>query len=158
MADLQALCAEIGLEAPRTYVQSGNVVFASGRRRDALTGDLEAGIADRFGYSIRVILRTPDELDVVLAANPFLADEENPTRLHVMFLDAEPGTAAVADLDPDRSPPGRFRVIGSEIYLHTPDGYGRSKLTVDWFERRLGVTATVRNWNTVRNLRQLTAR
>jgi uncharacterized protein (DUF1697 family) len=155
MAELATLCGEIGFGEPRTYVQSGNVVFASERDRSDLAGELEGAIAERFGYPIRVILRTPEELDGVLAANPFLADEDRPARLHVVFLDDEPESKAVAELDPDRSPPGRFRVIGREIYLHTPEGYGRSKLTVDWFERRLGVTGTARNWNTVRNLREM---
>jgi uncharacterized protein (DUF1697 family) len=155
MPELQAMCAEIGLDAPRTYVQSGNVVFASDRDRPTLAADLEGGVADRFGYSIRVILRTPAELDAVLGGNPYLADEENPARLHVAFLDAEPDAGAAAALDPDRSPPDRFQVVGGEIYLHTPEGYGHSKLSVDWFERRLGVAATMRNWNTVRNLREL---
>ena len=57
---------------------------------------------------------------------------------------------------PERSPPGEFRLEGREIYLHLPTGFGRSKLTVDYFERRLKVAATARNWKTVTKLLELT--
>jgi uncharacterized protein (DUF1697 family) len=64
--------------------------------------------------------------------------------------------AAVSGLDPDRSPGDEFAVLGREIYLRLPNGLGRSKLTIDWFERGLGVRATARNWNTLRKLIELT--
>ena len=74
----------------------------------------------------------------------------------MVFLSDRPAANAVAGLDPERSPPDEFRVRGREIYLHLPNGSGRSKLTVDYFERRLGVAATARNWNTLIKLIALT--
>ena len=71
------------------------------------------------------------------------------------FLSGKPTAKAVAALDPDRSPSDEFQVSGREVYLHTPDGIGRSKLTIDYFERTLGVRATARNWNTVTKLIEL---
>jgi uncharacterized protein (DUF1697 family) len=65
---------------------------------------------------------------------------------------------AVAGLDPERSPPDEFSLLRREIFLHLPNGAGRSKLTIDYFERRLGVAATARNWNTLIKLIALTER
>jgi uncharacterized protein (DUF1697 family) len=96
-----------------------------------------------------VLLRTAEELAVVADANPYLARERDPKKLHVVFLSEAPGST---DLDPDRSPGDAFAVRGREIYLHLPNGMGRTKLSIDWFERRLGVRATARNWNTVLKL------
>ena len=66
-----------------------------------------------------------------------------------MFLDEAPAADAIADLDPRRSPPDEFVVRGREIYAYCPNGFGRSKLSIDYFERRLRTRATARNWNTV---------
>ncbi len=71
-----------------------------------------------------------------------------------MFLDTKP---KAAKLDPDRSPGDEFAVKGSEVYIHTPNGYGRSKLAPSWFEKGLGVRGTARNWNTVQKLVELTS-
>jgi uncharacterized protein (DUF1697 family) len=65
--------------------------------------------------------------------------------------------ARVADLDPELAAPDELRVVGREVYLHCPNGYGRSKLTNAFFERRLGVAATTRNWKTVTKLAELVA-
>ena len=73
------------------------------------------------------------------------------TKLLVDFLDRVPADAE-RQLDPDRSRPVRFALDGGQIYLHVPNGFGRSKLTLDYFERRLGVRGTVRNWRTVTKL------
>ena len=74
----------------------------------------------------------------------------------MVFLDRAPKAAAVAKLDPDRSTPDAFEVTGREIYLRLPNGAGRSKLTLDYFERVLGVRGTARNWRTVSALVELT--
>jgi uncharacterized protein (DUF1697 family) len=76
--------------------------------------------------------------------------------VHVLFLSGTPEPAAVASLDPDRSPGDEFRVAGQEIYLRYAAGAGRTKLTLDYFERRLGLAGTARNWNTLLKLVELT--
>jgi uncharacterized protein (DUF1697 family) len=70
----------------------------------------------------------------------------------VVFLDAEPTKAAIASLDPDRSPGDTFMVLGREVYLHVPKGFGQTKFTVDWFEKKLKANATIRNWRTTLEL------
>src|SRR5690606_63574 len=92
------------------------------------------------------------ELEAVLDANPFVDRGSNPKALHVMFLSDHPSDERVAALDPQRSPPDEFAVLGREVYLHCPKGIARSKLTTAWIDRALGTVATVRNWNTVNAL------
>ncbi len=139
-----------------TYVQSGNVVFRSPEGGEhALAARIEQRIAADLGPKVAVLLRTHDELDAVSRGNPFLAPETDPTRLHVVFLDRPPARDAIAALDPDRSPGDSFALAGRELYLHLPNGSGRTKLTIDWFERRLDVVATARNWRTVTKLVEL---
>ena len=58
-------------------------------------------------------------------------------------------------LDPVRVEPDEFRLVGREVYLHYPKGYGRSKLTNDYLEKQLGVATTMRNWRTVAALAEL---
>jgi uncharacterized protein (DUF1697 family) len=72
--------------------------------------------------------------------------------LHASCLSAAPSALALAQLDPKRSPPDEFVVVGSEIYLRLPNGVARSKLTNAWFDSRLGVVSTMRNWRTVMRL------
>jgi uncharacterized protein (DUF1697 family) len=156
MAELRTALESLGLEDVATYIQSGNVVFgARGGSADQLGRRIQRGIAEAFGIEVGVILRTPAELAKVAAGNPFLRAGADPARLHVLFLSGKPARKAAAELDPDRSPPDEFELVDRELYLHTPNGFGRSKLTVDYFERVLGVAATARNWRTVTKLVEL---
>ncbi len=153
MAELRSLLSTLGLVDVETYIQSGNVVFRSTETDGAeLVSRIEAAITESFALTVTVMLRTPAELAELVGRNPFLADEPDLAKLHVVFLDREPSADAVAGLDPDRSPGDRWKVRGREIYLHLPGGAGRTKLTLDYFERRLGVRGTARNWRTVLEL------
>jgi uncharacterized protein (DUF1697 family) len=156
MPELRSMLASMGLEDVTTYVQSGNVVFGSSSNdADALASEIEERIAETFGLSTAVLIRTPEELSEIASSNPFLGRETVLTKLHVVFLSDPPEAAAVKELDPKRSPPDEFSVRGREIYLHLPNGAGRSKLTIDYFEKRLGVRATARNWRTLNKLIEL---
>jgi uncharacterized protein (DUF1697 family) len=156
MKDLAALLAGLGLEDVVTYIQSGNVVFrAPAGGRPKLVRRIEEAIAEEFGLDVTVMLRTGPELARIVDANPYLDGGAEISKLHVAFLDRKPPQAAVARLDPERSPPDEFAVRGTEIYLRFPAGYGRTKLGGDYFERVLGVRATARNWRTVTKLLEL---
>ena len=155
MADLKAQLAELGLEDIATYIQSGNVVFRSPAAKARVGTDIAKQIEAAYGLAVKVIVRTPAELERVAKANPYLPGEKDVSKLHVVYLDTAPKAAARAKLDPDRSPPDEFTVRGREIYLHLPNGFGRSKLTIDYFERSLGVAATARNWKTLLKLIEL---
>jgi uncharacterized protein (DUF1697 family) len=152
MPELRSLLSELGLEDVATYIQSGNVLFRTGASAKDVAGRIEKVIADAFGLDVTVIVRTPAQLEAVARGNPFLADESDPRKLHVVFLSERPPGGAGSRLDPQRSPPDRFHLHGRELYLHLPNGAGRSKLTNDYLERQLGVRATARNWRTLLEL------
>ena len=159
MADLRALFSSLGFEDVATYIQSGNVVFRSPTAdEDAVVARLEREIAGAFAVSPSVLLRTPAEFEAIAASNPFLSRKADPSKLHVVFLDRAPAASAAAELDPERSPPDEFALEGRELYLHLPNGAGRSKLTLDYLERVLGVRGTQRNWNTLLRLLELARR
>jgi uncharacterized protein (DUF1697 family) len=156
MAELRLLFTDIGFSEVSTYLQSGNVVFVdTAEDRADLASDLEKAIADRIGLAVTVLLRTRPDLEKVLAANPYLDRETDPAKLPVTFLAEAP--------DPTRSaalavPPGEtavFTAVDREVYLHCPNGYGRTKLNNAYLERKLGVAATTRNWNSVTALYDL---
>ena len=142
----------LGHEDVRTYIQSGNVVFRSRTANPAkVSAALEQTIAEILGVVTRVIVRTHSELEGIVAGSPFDG------AVHVVFLDSVPDSAAVAALNPGRSPGDCFEVVGREIYLSLASGAGRTKLTLDWLERQLDVAGTQRNWNTLLKLVELTA-
>ena len=150
MERLRGSFAAMGFNDVRTYVQSGNVIFeAAANTRDALTRKIEEGIHRDFGFSVVVILRTAKELQKIVKTNPFLSEEGiEQARLYVTFLATPPIKVALKNLETLPISPDRFRLIGREIYLHCPDGYGKTKLSNNAFEKRLSVGATSRNWKT----------
>lgn len=149
MARLRELCADLGATDVRTYVQSGNAVFASAEPPAALRAALEESVSAELGEPATAIIRSAAELRAVHDGNPFLATGAQVGELYASFLSEAPPAGAVASLDPDRGAPDAFRIVGDTVYLHLPTGAGRTKLTNTWFERCLGVAATARNWRTV---------
>ena len=149
MADLRALMEELGHAEVASYVQSGNVVFTARGSASAVAKALEGAISSSFGLDVRVLLRTKPQLSAVVKGNPFDAD---PKTLHVMFLEAAPRAAAVKAIDPEPFAPDEFVVKGKEIYLHLPNGMGRTKINNSFFERKLNMAGTGRNWKTVTTL------
>ncbi len=149
MADLRALFADLGHEDVATYVQITDAA--------KLAGEIERRIDRDLGLTITVLLRTKAQLAKVALGNPFAGSESEPTKLHVTFLADAPGRARVRELEAAQIGPDEFRVVGKEIYLHTPQGYGRTKFSGGYFEKQLGVAATTRNWRTVTKLVELAA-
>ncbi|MDP9075614.1 MAG: DUF1697 domain-containing protein [Actinomycetota bacterium] len=157
MTDLTDLFVALGHTDVSTYIQSGNVVFRAAVVADSaaagyLAARIEAGIASDLGLAVSVILRTGPDLVKVVEANPFIGTGAEVAKLHVTFLADAPDQARVAQVDPSGFEPDRFAVVGREVYLHCPTGYGRTKLNNAFWERRLRVPATTRNWNTVTTL------
>ncbi|MGH3740603.1 MAG: DUF1697 domain-containing protein [Micromonosporaceae bacterium] len=156
MADLRQLFADLGHTDVTTYLQSGNVVFASSRRAPApLEAEISERIHDQLGLAVGVLVRTADEMADVVAGNPFLESESDLAKLHVTYLGGAPDPEAVESFAAPPGEPARFAIAGREIYLHCPEGYGRTKLNNAFIERKLGKTATTRNWRTTAKLHQL---
>jgi uncharacterized protein (DUF1697 family) len=156
MKDLAALFEKAGCENVRTFIQSGNVIFTAGPTASKSLADIIASkIEAQFGYRTPVILRTTEQLRDAVRNNPFLKPGSVEDSLHVMFLADRPDKAKIAALDPGRSAPDAFTVRGQEIYLHLPNGMGRSKLSNAWFDSKLTTISTCRNWRTVTKLLEM---
>jgi uncharacterized protein (DUF1697 family) len=158
MPRLSAAFEAAGCSDIKTYIQSGNVVFSgSASVMKTLVGRVARQLSAEFDYGIPILVRSADELQRVVKANPFLAAGADPATLHVMFLSAIPTREKAATLDPERSPGDRWELRGQELYLCLPNGVGRSKLSNAYFDSKLGVTGSGRNWRTVLKLAELAA-
>jgi uncharacterized protein (DUF1697 family) len=159
MAKLRALLESLGYSDVTTYIQSGNIVLDGKERTSAaLVPKIEAAIAGNFGLTIDVVVRTARELTTAIESNPFLRRVSDRTKLHVAFLNKAPDRSRVDSLDPSRFIPDEFAVGAREVYLHCPDGLGRSKLAAALVAKLAPAPSTVRNWNTVTKLAELAAR
>jgi uncharacterized protein (DUF1697 family) len=162
MAELRELMASLGHADVTTYIQSGNVVFSTGETDiTALAEGLEQAIVAAFGIQVRVAVFSRDELAQVIRDNPY-SDEPNPRAVHAVFLSASPGpevAKGVADAQrrAEQKQPGTrdtAQVMGRAIFLHTPDGFGRSELAsqITSRGRAAELAGTARNWATVTKL------
>jgi uncharacterized protein (DUF1697 family) len=147
MADLRAHFETLGFNNVRTLIQSGNVVFET--PHTPTSQKIETSIEDRFAITTSIALRTPKELQRVVAQVPATMTEVG--GLYVGFFTTRPASVDVVHLDHERFLPEQFSVSGHEIYMHLPDGMGQTKLP-DYLNRRLKVPITFRNWNTVNRM------
>lgn len=151
MAELRALCTALGYDAVRTLLQSGNVVFRAADDDPSAVGvTLGAAIEERFGFAVDVMVRTAGDLRAVIDHCPFpQAAANDPKRLVATFLAHEADPKAVAELQAGQAGPEQIAPGPGALYIHYPQGIGRSKLTNAVVEKRLGVRGTARNWKTV---------
>lgn len=154
MKALVALFEDLGCEAVRTYIQSGNVIFEA-KSTEGLADRIAARIEADHGLRVPVVLRTAEALARIRADNPF--PDADPKALHVMFLRDAPAKVRVKALDPDRSPGDAFVVRGANVYVCCPNGIARTKLTNAWFDAQLGTVSTGRNWRTLGKLIDLSS-
>ncbi|WP_052852370.1 DUF1697 domain-containing protein [Streptomyces avicenniae] len=161
MADLRALLTERGYGRVRTHLQSGNVVLDTDTTpHEALAEQLSAALAEHFGLHVDVLVRDHAYLAAVADACPFPADTLEGKQLHVTYYSHPVDAARFAALDAAAYHPEEFALGDRALYLHTPEGLGRSRLaetTARLTPAREGIVATTRNWNTVRRLVELTA-
>jgi uncharacterized protein (DUF1697 family) len=155
MKDLVAVFEKHGCTDVATYIQSGNVVFSAPASMKVDAAELAAKIEKKFGFTAPVVVRTAEEIEAVIARNPYAGCDPEKDPLHVSFLAAEPGAEMVALLDPERSPGDTYKVMGGEIYMMIPSGGANTKLTSQYFDSRLKTIATSRNWRTVLAIREM---
>lgn len=148
MQDLMKLCTKLGFKNPRTYIQSGNVIFESGLAEKAVQRKLEESLTRVLGKPANVIVRTAAELHAVLDANPFPNAE--PARVGVYFQSDPVSKSQVTQA---KGPDGEDVRLGTrEFYIYFPNGMGRSKLKLP------GGVGTMRNMNTVAKLADMAAK
>ena len=153
MLDLKALFTSLGFLDVKTYIQSGNVGFASDVKVEisVMEQRIEDAILQEFGFDVPVLVRTAEEIKQIEKQNPFLdqADEE---QLHVTFLGSAVSENQIENLKLELYLPDKCVIIGKEAYIFCSGKYSDSKLTNKFFESKLKMTATTRNWKTVKQL------
>ena len=151
MADLKELFEKIGYQKVQTYIQSGNVVFESAEDSTKVLGDsISDAILKSFGFEVPVIIRTPDDLLHSLNENPF-SEVSDISKVSFCFLDSAISTDET-ELHHPKAGSDEFKISGSEIYLHTPGGLGKTVYNNNYFERKLKISATTRNLRTIGKL------
>ncbi len=159
MEHLREMFTELGFAGAKTYLQSGNVLFSAKGTPAQLSMMIEKRVSEATRLPVSVIIRTPAQLQRIIAANPFATEAgAAPNTVHVTFLADMAPKAAAAAIGKLQSGADRWHAAGSEIYLCCPDGYGRTKLNNTALERALGVRATTRNWSTVTALHAMAIR
>ena len=155
MAALRELLAEVGFGNVRTYIQSGNIVLDSpDGDRDSVARSVRGAIEEHFGFAPHTFVLDVDAFDAAIAANPFPEGEQDPKAVHFFFL-AKPDPAADLDGLRELATQGEEFVLTERVfYLHTPDGFGRSKL-VERLPRLISAETTARNYRSVRAIRAL---
>jgi len=152
MAELSDMVRKLGFSDAETYIQSGNVIFNySGKQDEAsLTSVIEAGIKERFGHNVRAMLRSLPELRSLTRKNPYLNEDKfDSARMAVLMLHEEPDENQILKVKDVDYPPDKFKISGKEIFIFCPNGFGKTKLYTNFFENKMKVTGTARNWKTM---------
>jgi len=149
MKDLVKLLEDLACQDVKTYIQSGNAAFRSKRRKaTSLADEIRTEIESRHGFGPQVMLLTLEQLEKAIGANPFPDAEGQPQTLHLFFLSSVPPAADLDGMEKVRTESERFELIDQVLYLHTPEGFARSKLAKN-AERCIGVPITARNWRSM---------
>jgi uncharacterized protein (DUF1697 family) len=161
MAELTALCHDLNFREIETYLQSGNVVFHAPLKKSPriFAQVLEQAIRGSFGYDVAVHVLDSAYLETVFLNNPFLNKENSdPAHCYVTFLFESPDKELLANLSSPVNETGRYKSVADTVYVHCPDGYGKTKINNQFFEKKLKLRASTRNWKTVTALRELAIR
>ncbi|MGB5653915.1 MAG: DUF1697 domain-containing protein [Robiginitalea sp.] len=155
MADLKALCQNLGWANVVTYIQSGNLIFDSKKQNPELEQTLEKAISYNYGFDVPVIIRNANELQTSIGRNSFFDKDADITQLHLTFLKENPTSENVEKTKTYNFEPDRFEIVEKDVFICCAGKYHQSKLTNNFFEKKLKVGATTRNWKTVLKLQEL---
>jgi uncharacterized protein (DUF1697 family) len=156
MDALRDLYVSLKLEDPKTYVQSGNVVFRS-RSSDLpkIAARIQSAIEQNFQVRTAIILRTVEEWRAAMARNPFASRNLEPAKILVTFLASEPRPEALKKALAVPAALEELHILGREAYTYFPNGMGQSKFNWAAVERALGIPVSGRNWNSVVKILEL---
>jgi uncharacterized protein (DUF1697 family) len=150
MAALREMLSSLQFENVQTYIQSGNIVLNSELFKEEVIGKVKKGIAAKFGYDVPVLARTIDEWENAIANNPYPIG--NHKIVSFTFLNEVPVETTIAiNITNDDV----YTVVNDMVYMYCSDGFGRTKLTNNLFEKKLKVTATSRNYRTTMKLLEM---
>jgi uncharacterized protein (DUF1697 family) len=158
MEDLKSLFGKLGFSNVQTYIQSGNVIFESYSKvsNADMEQKIQQAISETFGFEVPVIVRSAEEMAESIANNAFWKEKDvDIDRLHLTFLKDLPVPERLEKIRALTFPPDKFEIIGKDAFIFCSAGYSDSKLTNQFFEIKLGVQATTRNWKTVLKLHEM---
>lgn len=158
MADLKALYEKLGFENVQTYIQSGNVVFdcVNGKSNFTIAEMIEHAIEKEYKFQVPVLVKQASDLISTIKNNPFSEETRvDLSRVVVTFLESLPAPENLLKLEGVDYPPDQFIIDGMNIYIYCPKSYGNSKLSNNFFERKLKIRATTRNWKTINMLAEM---
>ena len=156
MAELRALCAELGWSDVATYIQSGNLVFSAPGKAEEIEEILEKAIEKTFGIDVPVIARSKAEWARYPGLNPFPAvAKDTPAKLHLVLSKRPPARDAAETIQARARAGEQIRQAGDALWFHYPEGAGTSKITPSLIDRATGSPGTARNFNTVLKLLEM---
>jgi len=155
MKDLASLCEKLGWKEVKTYIQSGNLLFKSDVQNSDLANDLAKAISNQYNFEVPVIVRNVDELRTAVDRNPFYHSEADINKLHLTFLKEKPDEENINQTKTYNYEPDQFVIDNQDVFIYCDGKYHESKLTNNFFEKKLKVGATTRNWKTVLKLLEL---
>ena len=160
MDALKEMYEDLQFNNIQTYIQSGNVIFQNIQSKQTDLGQkISNELMRKFGFEILVIVLDTFELKEIIAKNPFAPDKtKDISHLHVTFLSSKPELIDNGLFNQKRAPGEEFAITENAIYLYCPKGYGQTKLTNAFFENKLKVGATTRNWKTTLELHRIAAK
>lgn len=152
MADLKLLFEDLGFENVTTYIQSGNVVFAA-KNGNNLEGKISKEIEKRFGWEVPVLVKSSDKVNKILRDCPF--EETKKTEAYFMLFAAPPKIELMEAIANLSYPEEEFVITPECVYIYYKNGAGKAKLNNNFFEKKLQVAATTRNYRTLVKLVEL---
>ncbi len=156
MKELRQLMEDLGFERVTTYIHSGNIIFKAKGKATSHEKAISKTIQDNFRFEVDVQVLTPDELETAIQLNPFIEtagyDQKS---LYLTRLAQLPEDDRLKTLYSISYPPEEFKLLGQNLYLYLPNGAHNAKLNNNFFESKLKLTATTRNWNTVNALAKM---
>lgn len=158
MADLRLLFEKLGYSEVATYIQSGNVFFHSEKKSTdiEMADEIEQAILEKYDFNVPVIVKSADEIIQAVKSNPFYQEEAVDIKaLHLTFLKTLPSAENLAKTEAYDYPPDKFVIQDKSVFIYCEGKYHQSKLTNNFFEKKLKVAATTRNWKTVLKLLEL---
>ena len=154
MAELREVLTKTGFSEVQTYIQSGNVVFKSSERdTNSLEERIKTAIKTHFGFDVPTLVKTHLDIEVILESCPFSEDKKE--KSYFTLLHSKPEVGIVNEVSKLIYPNEEFTITNQCVYFYCATGYGRAKMNNNFFERKLKVSATTRNYKTMLKLLSL---
>lgn len=158
MADLKLLLKNCGYKNITTYIQSGNIIFETTEtNKQEIVSIIGNAIQQKYGFEVPIILKTVEEYKQAVANNPFYKNNKDINTLHLTFLSATPSKHDINQIKTYTFKPDKYFIINDCIYLYIEGKYHETKLSNKFFETKLKLQATTRNWKTVLKLLELSS-